>query len=185
MFMDVVNAGYVDTKIDPQELLTFAERPVDKFLSQNSVVSEIQDFDVKIIMSEPVVKRMDTVINGVKYWKYSITETIEYDDGFVYSHTVHSLIKEKNSDGENFFSDLVGEDLGKRDTVKVLDSIAKKNITGLFIGGYEVIPINNSSEPQVTSVYHATLDYIRLDKSDIIGKYYVRTSSGGTAIPDE
>lgn len=191
MYMHNTNSGYVATKLDEEERKTYAEDLSKRFLTQNTFLSEIKDYVVTVIMREPTVTRMDTVINGVKYWQYTLTETTKLDEDTDYTHKVHCLLKEKTSDGENFFSGLVGKELGKRDTVKILDSIANENITGLLIGSYEVMPENNARGLQVATVYYATSDYILLNRheneklDEKVTIYHLGNNQGGTLIPDE
>lgn len=156
--------------------------PMSKFLSQNTATSNIQDHEVTIIFSEPVVKRMDTVIRGVPYFKYAISEKVDLGEGVFYTHTVHCLFKEKEWDAENFFSALTGESLSKRDTLKVLDSLAHQNITGYFIGGYDVYPNNSRGKQTMITAFHSTMSPIEIKKS--YESYYISvTISGGTFIP--
>lgn len=191
MYMHNTNSGYVSTKLDEEERKTYTDDLNKRLLTQNTFLSEIKDYEVTVVMREPTVTRMDTVINGVKYWQYTLTESTRLDDETYYTHKVHCLLKEKTSDGENFFSGLVNKVLGKRDTVKVLDSIANENITGLLIGSYEVMPENNAKGLQIATVYYATSDYILLNRhendkvEEKVTIYHLGNNQGGTLIPDE
>lgn len=71
---------------------------------------------------------------GEDYYAFSLTERAQLDEE-VYEHTLNILLKDRNSTFETFFSAFVGEDLGKRETHRILESISQNNITGMFIGG--------------------------------------------------
>lgn len=134
-FLQVTNMGYIFDKPDTMPELAAGMTKAQAFMAQNSMMSEVQNYDLVITMSSPVVTRVDTVINGVRYWQYKITDTLTESGADIYSHSVYLLFKERKSDGENFYSGLVNQTLNKRDSKKVLDIISDLNITGLFIGG--------------------------------------------------
>lgn len=112
------------------------------YLAQNSAVSDIQNYNLGVYLNNPEVTRVDTVINGVTYYQYTLKDiyTFGYDkekkEDVTYTNTVHCLFKEKTSEGENFFSALTDKKLSKKDSKKVMDTIADMNITGMSIGGY-------------------------------------------------
>lgn len=183
-YLYALSMGFMESKPEPikKEGRNRHSSPISKFLAQNSVTSEIQDHQVTVIFDYDTVsvKRMDTVINGVRYWKYALTDTFDLGDGVHYTHTVHCLLKEKKSDGENFFSPLVGRVLNKRDSMKVLDSVAGKNITGFFIGGYSLFP-TVESDARMTTTFYGITDNVELRKYE--KTYHLVLPGGGTHIP--
>ena len=181
-YLYALNMGFLNR--DPDPVAKSAKNKhttlMGKFLSQNSVTSEIKDHTVTLVFSNPLVKRMDTVINGVRYWKYTVSESVNLGEGVTYSHTVHSLFKEKTSEGENFFSGVVGKELNKRDSIKVLDSLADKNITGFYIGGHSLYPKSTVDERMITTLYGITGN-AELRKYD--ETYHIVIPGGGTHVP--
>lgn len=181
-YVSVLNMGFINAKADPFKAKNAHRTPISKFLAQNSMTSEIRDYDLSVLMSDPVVTRMETVINGVKYWKFTLQETYDFGDDVGYTHKVHALVKEKTSDAETFFSAMVGADLSRRDSLKVLESIAGNNISGLFIGGFRSHALVAESKRSYINFY-GTTDNISIRKAN--KAYIIHLHNGGTIVPYE
>lgn len=167
----VFNKGAFKKELDNQGSKT----PIQKFLLQGTFMSEVQDYTLSLIFYEPKVRRQEFKVNGVQYWLYEITEEF-YDEKsgkVLFTHTLHSLFKEKTSDLENFFSELVGEELNKRDATRVLSLLSYENVTGFQIGGYQ---IKDTKHENLLTTSYATVEDIQL--REVGDSYSLR--SGGT-----
>lgn len=153
--------------------------PMQTYLTQNTSLSEVQNYDVRLVMNEPVVERIDTTINGTKYWQYTLTDIMTRGESEVFRHSAHFLFKERTSEGENFFSSLVGKDLSKRDAEKVMDSLADKNISGLFLGGILIGIPNREARGVTSSMYAVGAEMSLRDRED---KYEFKTLSGAVTV---
>lgn len=181
-YIKALSMGFVNPKADFFKLKNQHQTPVAKFLAQNSATSTIQDYTLSILMDRPTITRVETVINGVSYWQYTLKETFDFGDNVTYTHKIHTLFKEKTSDGENFFSAFVGKTLNKRDSTKVLDAIADKNITGLFIGGFrahDIVP----EEKRAYFNFYGVMDNITVRRTK--QAYSILMQNGGMVIPYE
>lgn len=132
------------------------------FLMGNSGLSNIQNYDLTLNMVDPVVTRVDTVINGVKYYQFAVTDSSELlggvgeqdslDNPVSVDHTLVLLFKEYTGDDmETFFSAFTqATELNKKDSKKVLDMISDQNLSGLYLGG--VLALSGSDTSVVTSL---------------------------------
>lgn len=179
-YIKALSMGFINPRADEFKLKNAHQTPISKFLAQNSVTSTIQDYSLSILMDAPVVTRMDTTINGVKYWQYTLSESFDFGDNVKYEHKIHTLFKEKTSDAENFFSAFVGKELNKRDSIKVLDTMAGKNITGLFIGGFRAHDKASEDKRSYFNFYGIT-DNISIRKAK--NSYSLTLQSGGMVVP--
>lgn len=181
-FLNIVNMG--DLFTSPASLSTGGKplTPTQSYLAQNSVFSDVQNYELGISMIEPTVERVDTVINGVKYWQFTVTDSVSQDGEEVYKHAVHFLFKEKTGEGENFFSSLVGKQLNKRDTFKVLDTLEGKNLSGFFLGGVTIGAENKEHRAVSTSMYATGSEMMLRTYSD---DYVFQNATGATTIKKE
>lgn len=134
-YLNTINKGFMEEL--PEKITTVKDpRPSQAFLSQQSGISDIQNYPLNVNFNDAKVVRQDTTINGIKYYLFSLEDTYHFGEGLDYTHNIHCLMKDKTSDGENFFSSLIDKKLNVKDTKKVLDTLSGNNMTGLFIGGY-------------------------------------------------
>lgn len=117
--------------IKPQET---SDNPISRFQIQSSVVSDIEDTELLLRFNTGMVYKQDFRINKVQYTQYELVGR-GYISGEVHEHRLYLLFKDKQSDGESFFSAFVNKKLNKTDSLKVLDAMKDKNITGYGIGG--------------------------------------------------
>lgn len=178
-FLQATSMGYIFDKPEVMPDVADSMTPTQLFLSQNSQLSEIQDYELFVTMNEPTVTRVDTVINGVRYWQYKVSDKLVDDGKTIYEHAIYLLFKEKESDGETFYSSLVGKSLNKRDSKKVLDMLSGLNLTGLFIGG--LVTQYNKAETRAvkTSIYSIGTEMELVNLEDT---YIVKSSMGTVGI---
>lgn len=179
-YIGALNMGFINPKADPFKAKNAHGTPISKFLAQNSITSEIRDYELSILMDSPTVTRIDTVINGIKYWQYTIEESFDFGDAVKYSHKVHALFKEKTSDGENFFSALVGKSLSRRDSLKTLEVITERNLSGFFIGGFRSHTLGIDSK-KIYLNFYGTTDNISIRRTK--KAYLINLHNGGVIIP--
>lgn len=135
-YLKAISKGFLGNTPEPIKELKPRYSLAESFLAQNSALSDVQNYNLNVYLNDPEVYRQDTTINGTKYYQYTLVDRYDFGGGTTYEHKVHSLFKEKTSEGENFFSALVSKNLSKKDSKKVLDVLADENLTGFFIGGY-------------------------------------------------
>lgn len=135
-YLQTLSKGFFGERPEKVEAVAPTSDVVKNYLTQNSFASDVQNYPLHIYLNEPEVYRQDTVINGVPYIQYTLIDRYDFGNEVTFEHKVHCLFKEKTSEGENFFSALVGKELSKKDAKKVLDILSDKNITGFLIGGY-------------------------------------------------
>ena len=104
-----------------------------EYLSKNTILDQVSDYQLTFIITEPTVEQKRYKINGVNYYQYAITSKGKIGDED-YSHSVHVLFKDKQYDGETFLTQFIGEELTRGEGIKILDTLSNENLTSLSIG---------------------------------------------------
>ena len=138
------NLGTLMKTVEP--LTERRVNPVMRNLLAGTLLTDMQRYEMVVPMKDPLVEYCTFNINKVKYKQYKLTGNLAnqnlIDSGLNNlddTQEVYILLKDATATHENFFSDFVGEKLGRTDTLALLDAISVENITGLTIGGFDLI----------------------------------------------
>lgn len=107
------------------------------YILPKAITEDSATQDVTLFFNKDSVSLQKFKMIGQTYYLFSLTERDELD-GKDYEHTLYTLFKDRDSSNETFFSSLVGYKLNRNVTRRVLESIAVKNITGMFLGGLTI-----------------------------------------------
>ena len=140
-----------------------------EYLSKNTILDQVSDYKMNIIITEPQAEQMRFKINGVNYYQYKLTSKGMIEDT-EYAHHVHVLFKDKQYDGETFLTQFIGEGITRGEGVKILDTIANENISSMSIG---TVRYHTKRDPEFNSFFVAYTSPARLEYVD--GTYAVAT----------
>ena len=143
-YLDEFNLGTLMKTVEP--LSARRVNPAMRSILEGTLLTDLQRYEMVVPMKDPVVEQCSFSINKVSYKQYKLSGNLVNQNMLDYGFSnvddiqeVYVLLKDATATYENFFSDFVGEDLGKVDTLSILDAISMSNITGMTIGGFDLI----------------------------------------------
>ena len=160
-----------------------------RFFLQNTALSDVQKYELMAPFHQPVVEHCSYKLNGTTYKQYKISGSATTPAfakeglGGILGQTLYVLVKDKESTHENFFSALVGESLMKQDAIKVLEVISTPNVTGLNIGGFDVLTVKSGFRTTSLGTYGIQMTNLDTEENGLV--FMVRHGDAITVIETE
>lgn len=139
------------------------------YLSKNTILDQVSDYNITFLVTEPKVEQRRFKINGVNYYQYTLISRGHIAE-VEYEHKIHVLFKDRQYDGETFLTQFIGEDITRGDGIKILDTLANENISGLAIG---TVRYETKRDPNFNSFFVAYTSPTRLEYAE--GTYALST----------